>query len=766
MSNSMEIKLVYGRPNRGRLPVSVMRGDDVLLTGKVDPHKPDEVEALVERICSDLPGLQATKHELRQEVLNLAKSKERSGPRPPRSADEHPYSEYMGGIHWCRMMGDSEVLVPLTNFTAKIVGNVLRDDGTESESVFEIEGTLRERPYRLTLPASRFNGMNWPTEHLGAEAIVHPGQSIRDHARAAIQFLSPKPIPRHTIFTHTGWRKLEGEAGVGGGWAYLHGGGAIGASGKVDGVRVDLPVALSLYELAEPPSGEELKAAIRASLGILELAADAITFPVFCAIWRVALGPCDFGLHLAGASGVFKSELAALTQQHFGARLDARHLPGSWQSTDNSLEGLLFAAKDSVTVIDDFAPCGSRNEVARWHQRADRIFRAQGNSAGRGRMRADGSLRPPKPPRGLVLSTGEDIPKGQSLRARIIILEISNGDIAANRLTRCQKDARSGLYTAALAGFVRSLAGRYEQVSQRLRADVEALRQEASGGDAHCRTPEIVANLAVGLRYWITFAQEAGVVTEAEGEQLWRRGWAALIQAGAKQGDHQGANEPAGRFVELLSSAIASGMAHLADRDGKAPENPGAWGWRADTVGTGSYARDEWRPQGDRIGWIDAGDMLLDSDASFRVAQGMAGSNGDGLVITARTLRKRMDEKGMVIRQTPGELLSRRVLEGRSRNVLHLAAGALCMESRKSHIPHGHRDSKSTSEDKCRIPVGESRPTLPEIPHDNPALALPESSKTDPVTGNVGNAGKCPGDTPAWNVTNATGAVRRQWGSV
>jgi len=135
--------------------------------------------------------------------------------------------------------------------------------------------------------------------------------------------------------------------------------------------------------------------------------------------------------------GSVKSELAALVQQHYGPGLDARHLPGSWRSTDNGLEGLLFSAKDAVTVVDDFAPCGGPHDIARWHQRADRIVRAQGNNAGRGRMRADGTLRPPKPPRGMVLSTGEEIPKGQSLRTRMLILEISKWDIARGALTRC-----------------------------------------------------------------------------------------------------------------------------------------------------------------------------------------------------------------------------------------------------------------------------------------------------------------------------------------
>ena len=44
--------------------------------------------------------------------------------------------------------------------------------------------------------------------------------------------------------------------------------------------------------------------------------------------------------------GTFKTELAALAQQHYGAGLDARHLPGSWSSMGNSLEALAFAAKD------------------------------------------------------------------------------------------------------------------------------------------------------------------------------------------------------------------------------------------------------------------------------------------------------------------------------------------------------------------------------------------------------------------------------------
>jgi hypothetical protein len=69
------------------------------------------------------------------------------------------------------------------------------------------------------------------------------------------------------------------------------------------------------------------------------------------------------------------------------------------------------------------------------------VFFAQGNASGRQRMQADGTLRPVKPPRGLVLSTGEDTPRGQSLRSRLFVLEVDPSTVNWERVTACQLDA-------------------------------------------------------------------------------------------------------------------------------------------------------------------------------------------------------------------------------------------------------------------------------------------------------------------------------------
>jgi hypothetical protein len=41
--------------------------------------------------------------------------------------------------------------------------------------------------------------MGWPCEHLGAGAIVYPGLSLKDHARAAIQMLSEEGSGSMTV---------------------------------------------------------------------------------------------------------------------------------------------------------------------------------------------------------------------------------------------------------------------------------------------------------------------------------------------------------------------------------------------------------------------------------------------------------------------------------------------------------------------------------------------------------------------------------------
>ncbi len=269
---------------------------------------------------------------------------------------------------------------------------------------------------------------------------------------------------------------------------------------------------LERLRLPDPPSGNDARAAVRTSLDLLQVGSRSLMTAVLGSVYAPIVGPIDYSLHLAGATGEGKTVIATLAQQHYGAGFDARTLPGSWSSTGNALEGLAFVAKDALLVVDDFAPGGSQWDVQRQHREADRLLRAQGNRAGRARMRPDATLRATRYPRGIILSTGEDVPRGQSLRGRMLILEVAPGSIDWTLVSDAQEHAARGAYAQALAGFIQWVAQHHDDIEERRESELAELRARARQTGQHRRTPEIVASLARAMRIFLTYAQETGAL--------------------------------------------------------------------------------------------------------------------------------------------------------------------------------------------------------------------------------------------------------------
>ncbi|PON15811.1 hypothetical protein C2W62_21820 [Candidatus Entotheonella serta] len=457
-------------------------------------------------------------------------------PRVPYAATEH-------GLVMHRHTPNGVFTVPLANFAATIVTDLIEDDGVERTRTFEIEVTLQQQTTRLMVPAASFAHLTWVTAQLGAGAIIAPGNTMKDHCRAAIQTLSTALTTR-TVYTHCGWRQI-GEA-----WCYLHGAGAIGPQEVVANIDVSLGETMARYRLPVPPRVGGERQAIRASLGLLDVAADAVAMPLLMTVWRAVLGAADFALSLVGPTGTGKSELAALAQQHFGAGMDARHLPGAWSSTANALGELLFLAKDALLTIDDYCPTGSQADQQRLHRDADRIFRSQGNTAGRQRMRPQGGLHPERPPRGLILATGEDVPSGQSLRARLLTLEINARTVNWRALSQCQQHAAEGRYAAAMAGFVSWLTSHYDQIRTAWPHVVTELRRQVQD-HGHKRHSTITAELQCAWHLFLDYAIQVNAITEEEAVAYRRRSREALTTVAEAQAAYQRDDDPVDRLIAI-----------------------------------------------------------------------------------------------------------------------------------------------------------------------------------------------------------------------
>ena len=264
-------------------------------------------------------------------------------------------------------------------------------------------------------------------------------------------------------------------------------------------------------------------------------------------------------------------------------------------------------------------------------------------------MRADSKLRPVKPPRGLLLATGEDIPRGHSVRARLLVVEVERGDVDVAKLTELQKAAAEGAFALATAGYVRHLAGSFDAVQTEAGEELSALRGEPTSRATHMRTPAAVAQLRIGLRFFLEFAEDVGAVSAAEAARLKDAGGATLALLARRQDAYLRSSDPAERYIELLGSAISSGAAHVASPNGGEPSEPGLWGWRQVEVGDSS----SWRAQGARVGWVDGDEGWLEPDAAHAVAQDVARRVGDPLTVGRTTVNKRLAGRGMLQEHRP-----------------------------------------------------------------------------------------------------------------
>ena len=469
-----------------------------------------------------------------------------------------------------RYRDGSPKLQRLANWHAWVTHEVARDDGQAVIRKLLIIGQL-ENGAKLAaceVEAATFASMNWVLQHWGTRAIMAAGQSTKDKLREAIQWASQE-AKISTVYTHTGWREIDGQR------VYLSSSGALG----VDGIQVDLDGNLKRYALPISLEGANLEIAMQASLRFLEVAPLSVTFPLWGAMYLAPLAeisPLDFMLWVFGETGSMKSTLCALALCHYGD-FDHKHLPDGWGSTDNILEKQMFIVKDAPLVIDDFAPQASGVDAQNLDRKAARLVRSVGNRSPRNRMNADTTTRTGFTARGLVISTGEQLPAGQSIIARILPIEIMPKMIDVEKLTLAQKDD-SALYPYALVGYLRWMAAHWDELkaeySERHREMRDSLR-----GAFHLRTPEMFAHVLMGIRLALTYAVSEDAISEAQAETLLETAKAEMMTLARAQGEHVQDELPVIKFVNTIKALVAKGEYYIEGTDNPHPDNATWLGW-------------------------------------------------------------------------------------------------------------------------------------------------------------------------------------------
>ena len=514
----------------------------------------------------------------------------------------------------------------LCNFAPWIVSEITLSDGVETTTWIRLRGkhqSGRELP-EIEIPAAELSGFQWLAKHWGMDCILEVGQNVKDALRYAIQ-TTAQQAEKQTVFTVTGWRRINGE------YHFLMPGDKQHT--------VTLPGKMHGYTMARKCSPTDIRSA--AELLLSKLTPEEILWPLIAFAFLtplnhfLKLAGCEpkFVLFLVGKTGSRKSTLAALMLSFFG-KFTASELPLSFRDTANSILHHSFALKDVLTCIDDYHPAG-RQEEQKLTATAQSIMRSYGDRTGKGRLRADASPMESRPPQGNAIVTAEFPPDiGESGTARYFSLELKGSDVDLQVLSSFQKEAADGSLQRCMYGYLRWLKERFlsdndteQEFISMLQTSFQQRRDQfqMSGIRCHGRVPETVAWLQLGMDLLLCFLKECDVYAENDCEDVQERFRQILYRLAQKQAQSIDEDKPTHKFIRKIYALLESNQAHLLDRTD------------VNELGCGTC-----------LGYQDEEYLYLYSEVAHKLVRNFCEAQGESFSCSSRSLLKALAEEGLI----------------------------------------------------------------------------------------------------------------------
>jgi hypothetical protein len=402
---------------------------------------------------------------------------------------------------------------------------------------------------------------------------------------------------------------------------------------------VGLPPELQCYRLPPGPDSQlDASLAWLASFHFLEVAPLQVTLPLWAAMYRAPISsilPPTFVLWLYGGSGTRPSTLAALALSHFGDWTADDFI--DWNRTAGALSKLMFAAKDVPLVIDGYALPADGRSGRRLESTVATVVRDVGNHSGRARIKGDRSLGEVYRPRGLVMATGQRVPRTRWVLDWLVPVEIRPDDLDLKRLS--EERAHKAQYAVAMAGYVDWLRPRTEQLKQTFLTDVYRYAEQFQMPSQHLRVGAALGHLYAGFLLAIQYGQATLALSEEDALRWTGTGFRVLGELG-KQHAHLVQDKTTDRFLSIIGLLLARGEARLE------PLRPKRDGGRK-TVDGGRPTTDDRRSSARLIGWYDHNFYLL-PDAAYQCVTKFAKAEGRRLGIQQNPLREALALEGMI----------------------------------------------------------------------------------------------------------------------
>lgn len=603
------------------------------------------------------------KQALGKGTLRVLEQLQARAPVLSRRVSDADYEEFFDGIKGCKVQNGcictftSGDWVPISNFVALPIEEALLDDGN-GDAAYRVKvvgwSSLGTRLRPLTMNMDVFGRMDWPLAAWGLSANISEAQGAKAKLRRIIQAAGLRAAVHRTVYSHTGWREVDGKL------CFLHGTGAIGA----EDVDVMLDYSFDRYSIEglrsgpwmeEPPEVRRvlcMGAALRAmEVGTLRLGVPLTGYMFLCPLrhFLVKRGHRpSFIPFLRGQSQSGKSAFAAFMLNYFGYDWSYESsMPANFENTGNSIGLKLFTLKDLPLLVDDYHPQSDAQKAKSMAAVAESISRMIGDGAVRDRMRADGTAQTMKPIRALCIETGEETPRvSASSVGRMYVIDVQPGDVPIPRrgMNAAQQrrseeymellgQARHGALNEVMRGYIEWLLSQADTLPDRLDELLTELRREALARmdeETKGRTATSVSYLMLGVRMLLEYlASPGGLLTPDLLPEMMERYWATITGTAEEQNQEMRMESPSETFITTVRELLQSGRCVVRDTTGPA-------------VSTS--------PVKDMIGYRDEAYYYLIPGETFGAVQRALDAQGASLTLTKAAVLRILAQEGKILR--------------------------------------------------------------------------------------------------------------------
>jgi hypothetical protein len=297
---------------------------------------------------------------------------------------------------------------------------------------------------------------------------------------------------------------------------------------------------------------------------LLELQPHTVTYPLLGLVGGSPLmhfmeDKTRYALWVVGPSGSGKSFIAKLFQCFFGD-FTAEGRVASWSSTVNSLQYLGYFFKDCIFLLDDYKPAMVRNEGS-----VVQFLQTYADLYARSRLTSEIKSRKDYFVRGMLLTTGEDVPAGHaSVVARSLILSVNKRKPNLGRGKNCLENCAD--YPALTARYIYYLLRR-QNLRRRLLNDLKVGHEMfLKGIEREENAVRIARNLALnwlGFKWITRFLKAARATIDIKAARKEHKRNLLVLRTQMLGLISQ--EQPAQVFIEALREALDNRLCEIRD---------------------------------------------------------------------------------------------------------------------------------------------------------------------------------------------------------